>query len=113
MFAALIGAGPDTTARAVVGEKGCDSQANRGMARRRGVAPVILQRPKRKTVPARFAEALYRGRARIEHRIGRLRRIKRVAQRCDETVWTFRPIIALVATVMLGSRIHTAWVRAH
>ncbi len=66
MFEALIDAGPEQALRAVVADKGYDSDANRAMARERGAVPVIPHRSNRKTIPARFARALYRGRARIE-----------------------------------------------
>ena len=74
MFGTLIDAGPDEPPRAVVCDKGYDSDANRAMARARGAIPVIPHRANRKTIPQRFARALYRGRARIEQTIGKLKR---------------------------------------
>jgi hypothetical protein len=44
MFEALIDAGPDDPPRAMVGDKGYDSAANRAMARDRGAVPVIPHR---------------------------------------------------------------------
>jgi len=85
MFAALIDAGPDDPPRAVVCDKGYDSDANRAIARDRGAVPVIPYRKGRKSIPARFAKALYRGRARIEQMIGKLKRFKRIALRCVRT----------------------------
>jgi transposase len=95
MFEALIDAGPDDPPRAMVGDKGYDSAANRAMARDRGAVPVIPHRSNRKTIPARFARALYRGRARIEQIIGKLKRFKRVALRCEKTARNFRSVVAL------------------
>ena len=66
MFADLIDAGPDRAPRAVVADKGYDSDANRAMARARGAVQVIPHRSNRKAIPARFANALYRGRSHIE-----------------------------------------------
>lgn len=108
MFGALIDAGPDETARAVVGDKGYDSDANRAMARERGAVPVIPHRSNRKAIPARFAKALYRGRARIEQMMGKLKRFKRVALRCEKTARNFRSIVALAATFSLLKSVHTA-----
>ncbi len=79
--------------RAVGGDKGYDSDANRAMARERGAVPVIPYRKGRKAIPVRFAKALYRGRARIEQIIGKLKRFKRVA---------------LAASFILLKSVHTA-----
>ncbi len=65
-FEALIETGPDAKPRAIVADKGYDSDANRDMARKLGAVPVIPYRSNRKHIPQRFAKALYRGRARIE-----------------------------------------------
>jgi len=108
MFEALIDAGPDEPARAVIGDKGYDSDANRALARERGAVPVIPHRSNRKAIPARFAKALYRGRARIEQMMGKLKRFKRVALRCEKTARNFRSIVALAATFILLKSVHTA-----
>lgn len=108
MFEALIEAGPDAPPRAVVCDKGYDSDANRAVARRHGAVPVIPYRKGRKSVPARFARALYRGRARIEQMMGKLKRFKRVALRCEKTARNFRSIVALAATFILVKSVHTA-----
>lgn len=44
-----------------------------------------------------FAKALYRGRARIELAVGKLKRFKRVALRCEKTKRNFAAIVALRA----------------
>ena len=108
VFEALIDAGPDQAPRAVVAAKGYDSDANRAMVRKRGAVPVIPHRSNRKTIPARFARALYRGRARIEQMMGKLKRFKRVALRCEKTARNFRSIVALAATFILIKSVHTA-----
>ena len=107
-FATLMGIGPDDPPRAVVCDKGYDSDANRALARERGTLPVIPYRSNRKHIPERFARALYRGRARIEQMIGKLKRFKRVALRCEKTARNFRSIIALAATFILIKSVHTA-----
>lgn len=108
MFATLIDAGPDDPPRAVVCDKGYDSDANRAMARERGAVPVIPYRKGRKSIPARFAKALYRGRARIEQMIGKLKRFKRIALRCEKTATNFRSFVALAASFILVKSVHTA-----
>ena len=108
MFAALIDAGPDDPPRAMVGDKAYDSDANRALAKARGAIPVIPHRSHRKAMPQRFARALYRGRARIEQMIGKLKRFKRVALRCEKTARNFRSIVALAATFLLVKSVHTA-----
>ena len=108
MFGALIDAGPDGPARAVIGDKGYDSDANRALARERGAVPVIPHRSNRNVIPAHFATSLYRGRARIEQMMGKLKRFRRVALRCEKTARNFRSIVALAATFILLKSVHTA-----
>ena len=54
----MIDLDPDGTPRAMVADKGYDSDANRALARKRGAVPVIPHQPNRKAIPARFAAAL-------------------------------------------------------
>lgn len=78
----LLDLGPEITPRAALGDKGCDTKANRGMARSRGICPIIPFRRTAKNRPAFFPRALYRGRARIKQTVGKLKRFKRIALRC-------------------------------
>lgn len=107
-FETLIDLGPDDAPRAVVADKGYDSDANRALARQRGAVPVIPYRSNRKAIPARFATALYRARARIEQAIGKLKRFKRIALRCEKTARNFRSFVALAAALILIKSVHTA-----
>ena len=109
LFADLIDAWPDETPRAVVADKGYDNNANGAMARERGAVPVTPYRSNRKAIPARFAKALCRGRARIEQMMGKLKRFKRVALRSEKTARNFRSIIALAATFVLLKSVHTVY----
>jgi transposase len=84
-FETLLDIGPDIQPRAVICDKGYASKANRAAARARGVAPVIPHKANEKNKPAFFARTLYKARARIEQGIGRLKRCKRVALRCEKT----------------------------
>lgn len=107
-FEALMKTGPDTKARAYIGDKGYDSDQNRELARAAGAVAVIPYRSNRRNITKRFAKALYRGRARIEQMIGKLKRFKRVALRCEKTARNFRSIVALAATFILIKFVHTA-----
>ena len=90
-----------------VGDKGYDSDHNRELARAAGAVTVIPYRSNRRNIPKRFAKAIYRGRARIEQMIGKLKRFKRVALRCEKTARNFRSIVALAATFILIKFVHT------
>jgi transposase len=100
--------GPDVQPRAAVADKGYDSRANRQAARRRGAVPVIPFRKNTKTIPKTFAKALYRGRARIEQAIAKLKRFKRIALRCEKTKRNFGSFVALAAAFILIKSVHTA-----
>ena len=83
-FETLLDIGPDIQPRAVICDKGYASKANRDAARARGIAPVIPHKANEKDKPAFFARTLYKARARIEQGVGRLKRFKRVALRCEK-----------------------------
>lgn len=100
--------GPDTTPRAVVADKGYDSAANRGLATARGALAVIPKRKGTRTPHKRFASLLYKGRARIEQAVGKLKRFKRIALRCEKTKRNFASFTALVAAFLLVKSVHTA-----
>src|SRR6202046_4934456 len=99
-FETLLDIGPDIQPRAVICDKGYASKVNRDAARARGIAPVIPHKANEKNKPAFFARTLYKARARIEQGIGRLKRFKRVAMRCEKTAQNFRSIVSF-ATPML------------
>src|SRR3954470_23145893 len=84
-FEVLLDLGPDITPRAAVGDKGYDSKANRTAARERNICPVILFKSSARNRPRFFPRALYRARARIEQLVGKLKRFKRIALRCEKT----------------------------
>ena len=107
-FPVLLGLGPDIDPRAAVGDKGYASKTNRQAARDRGIIPVIPPKANEKDGPAFFARALYRGRARIEQTVGKLKRFKRIALRCEKTKRNFASFVALVAGFILAKSVHTA-----
>ena len=78
-FETLMDLGPDVDPRAAVADKGYDSAANRSIARERGAVPAIPYREDTKPIPKYLAVALYRGRARIEQAVGKLKWFSRRA----------------------------------
>jgi transposase len=107
-FETRLDIGPDITPRATVGDKGYDSKANRNAARRRGICPVIPYRSNATAKPKFFPRALYKGRARIEQTIGKLKRFKRIALRCEKTAQNFAAFISLACTFIWAKSVHTA-----
>ena len=106
-FATLLDLGPDITPRAAVGDKGYDAKANRQAARSRGICPAIPYRKTIKDKPTFFPKALYRGRARIEQTMGKLKRFKRVALRCEKTDQNYGSFVALALSFILIKSVHT------
>ena len=106
-FETLLDIGPDIQPRAVICDKGYASKANRAAARARGIAPVIAHKANEKNKPAFFARTLYKARARIEQGVGRLKRFKRVALRCEKTERNFRSIVSFAAGLCLIKLVHT------
>jgi transposase len=104
----LLDLGPDITPRAAIGDKGYDSKANRALCRERGIVPVIPQKSNAKDRPANFPNILYKARSRIEIAVGRLKRFKRIALRCEKTARNFGSFVALVAGFNLIRFVHTA-----
>jgi transposase len=107
-FETLLDIGPDIQPRAVICDKGYASKANRDAARARGIAPVIPHKANDKNKPAFFARTLYKARARIEQGVGRLKRFKRLALRCEKTERNFRSIVSFAAGLCLIKFVHTA-----
>ena len=107
-FGTLLDIGPDITPRAVVTDKGCDARANRQAARARGICPVIPFRSNTADRSAFFPKALYRGRARIEQTIGKLKRFKRIALRCEKTAENYAAFVAFACGLILVKSVHTA-----
>ena len=107
-FPLLLDLGPDIKARAAVADKGYASKANRKAARSRGIIPVIPHKSNEKDRPAFFAKAIYKGRARIEQAVGKLKRFKRVALRCEKTKRNFSAIVSIAAAFILIKSVHSA-----
>ena len=89
-------------------DKGYDAKANRKAARDRGICPVIPYRSTTRDKPKFFPRKLYRGRARIEQTMGKLKRFKRVALRCEKTAQNYASFVAFACGLILVKTVHTA-----
>ena len=107
-FETLLDIGPDINPRAALGDKGYDSKSNREAARHRGICPAIPHRSNAKDMPAFFPKILYKGRARIEQAVGKLKRFKRIALRCEKTARNYGSFVALACAFILIKSVHTA-----
>jgi transposase len=107
-FETLVGLGPDINPRAALGDKGYDSKANRAACRSRGIVPAIPYKSNARDRPKFFPTALYKGRARIEQSVGKLKRFKRIALRCEKTRTNFASFVALASAFILIKSVHTA-----
>ena len=101
--------GPDIRPRAAMTDKGYDSKANRAACRKRGIVPVIPHRSSAKGRPKFFPKTLYKGRARIEQAMGKLKRFKRVAFRCEKTAESYAALVAFACSMILVKSVHTAY----
>jgi len=100
--------GPDIKPRAAITDKGYDSKKNRVACRERGIVPIIPHRSNAKNRPRFFPKLLYKTRARIEQTIGKLKRFKRVAMRCDKTDESYDGIVSFACGLILVKSVHRA-----
>jgi transposase len=107
-FETSLDIGPDIRPRIAMTDKGYDSQANRTAALARGITPVIPRRENSKQKERFFPKRLYKLRARIEQTIGKLKRFKRVAMRCEKTDTSYSAIVSFACGLMLVKSVHTA-----
>ena len=107
-FEILFDLGPDEPPRVAICDKGYDSKRNRTVARSRGTAPVIPQKSNAKNPQKFFPKRLYRLRARIEQLVGKLKRFKRIALRCEKTACSFASLVAFALSMILIKFVHTA-----
>ena len=68
---------------------------------------MIPHKSNEKDKPKFFASTLYKARARIEQGMGRIKRFKRVALRCEKTARNFRSIVSFAAGLCLIKFVHT------
>jgi transposase len=107
-FDALLELGPDVTPRAVIADKGYDAKANREAASKRGSLPVIPRRKNALDYARFFPKKLYQLRARVEQLIGRAKRFKRLAMRCEKTARNYSAIVSLAFVFIWIKSVHTA-----
>ena len=88
-------------------DKGYDSKANRAACRKRGITPVIPHRKNTKDKPRFFPKGLYKTRARVEQAMGKLKRFKRIALRCEKTANSYAALVAFACTMILVKSVHT------
>jgi transposase len=100
--------GPDIKPRAAITDKGYDSAANRAACRRRGIIPVIPHRSNSKNRPSFFPKLLYKTRARIEQAMGKLKRFKRIAMRCEKTAESYGAFVGFACGLILVKSVHRA-----
>lgn len=74
----------------------------------RGIAPAIPYRKTTKFKPVFFPKILYKARARIEILIGKLKRFKRIALRCEKTARNYSSFVALACAFIWVKSVHTA-----
>ncbi len=108
LFPGLLDAGPDIRPRAAMADKGYDAKSNRQAAHDRGVCPVIPYRSNTRDKPKNFPKTLYKGRARIEQTMGKLKRFKRIALRCEKTAQNYASVVAFACGIILAKSVHTA-----
>ena len=106
-LATSLDIGPDITPRAALTDKGYDAKTNRAACRERGIVPVIPHRANAKNRPTFFPKTLYKGRARIEQAMGKLKRFKRVAFRCEKTAESYAAFVAFACSMILVKSVHT------
>jgi transposase len=107
-FEILLDIGPDVAPRAAITDKGYDAQSNREAARGRGITPIIPRRSNAKGRRKFFPKKLYKLRARVEQFIGKLKRFKRVAMRCEKTKQNYAAFVSLACVFILIKSVHTA-----
>lgn len=98
---------PESPAKAVLGDKGYDSDAIRADLKARGIRPVIPPRSNRKTA-IRWNKHLYRQRNCIERMIGHLKINRAIATRYDKLADSFLGMLHLAATRYWLKFVHTA-----
>jgi transposase len=59
-------------------------------------------------MPAFFPKTLYKARGRIEQAVGKLKRFKGIALRCEKTAQNYGSIVALALGFILIKSVHAA-----
>lgn len=104
----LLDIGPDIRPRAALTDKGYDAQANRAACRARGIVPLIPHQANARNRPKFLPKLLYKGCARIEQAMGKLKRFKGIALRCEKTAGNYGALVAFACAVILVKSVRTA-----
>jgi transposase len=107
-FNILLDIGPDIRLRAVITDKGYDANANREAAQKRGIVPVIRCRSSANNRPRFILRQLYKGRARIEQAVGKLKGFKRIALRRENTAQNYGALVAFTCGLILIKSVRAA-----
>src|SRR5260370_38904833 len=100
--------GPITPPGGGLGAKGDDPRPIRQARRGRAICPAIPYRENAAAKPNFFPRILYKGRARIEQGVGKIKRFKRIALRCEKTAQNFAAFISIACMFILVKSVHTA-----
>ena len=87
-------------------DKGYDARSNRSAARDRGIVPIIPVKKNTRQSSKRFPKILYKARSRIEQSIGKLKRFKRIALRCEKTAENFASLVSFACSLILVKSVH-------
>ena len=107
-FETLLDIGPDLNPRAALGDKGYDFEIKprrRAPTRNMSGNPVLIQH---QGCARLLSETLYKARARVEQAVGKLKRFKRIALRCEKTAQDYGSFVALALGFILIKTVHTA-----
>ena len=107
-FELLLDIGPDIAPRAAITDKGYDAKSNRDGARQ---ARHLSGHPASRDSDRQtgfLPKILYKARARIEQAVGKLKRFKRIALRCEKTARNYGSFVALALGLILIKSVHTA-----
>lgn len=92
----------------MIADKGYDAKANREATSKRGSLPLIPRRKNARESGRFFPKKLYRLRARVEQLIGKAKRFKRLAMRCEKTAWNYAAVVSLAFVFIWIKSVHTA-----
>jgi len=98
---------PQQTPKALLADKGYDSNAIRDDLKRRGIKPVIQPKSNR-TVMIRYNKRLYRERNCIERMFGRLKINRAIATRYDQLAESFLGMLFLASARYWIKFVHAA-----
>ncbi len=69
---------------------------------------MIPYRENAKQRPSFFPKLLYKTRARVEQAVGKLKRFKRIALRCEKTAESYAAFVSFACGLILIKSVHTA-----